>query len=421
MPKRRGNVKEGEPRDLGVGRHRFRFRLQYPLPAVTIRIMKKFRSLCAFLLILLFVVSPLAAQKAGKNTGSSGGSGGAGTSAPTAPSSASGSGSSLPAAPASSGTTVPVPVAGSTATGVPAPTFGPPFQGTPEQELAYYLNLNRQETRLADYRDSDETVRLKIQQLRYINASRSKNGLGPLELDILASRVANMQCVEAAKNRFSGHWNMRGEKPYHRYAFAGGVDHVSENAASYSSSAAIQAGSEPDLMRQLHDMFMAERPPEDGHRQNVLGRHHTHIGIGCARSGGEFRYYEEFVDRYIEFVNVPRSLKPGEQGSLTGRPGRQGYHIYAFVAYYETFPQPMSAAQIERMGSYPDYTSSTALMVWPHQFTADASGAVTIQLSFKQRGLYYVQVYLDTRPYSGSGSMTTQGKIQGSGVVIRVE
>jgi len=60
-------------------------------------------------------------------------------------------------------------------------------------------------------------------------------------------------------------------------------------------------------------------------------------------------------------------------------------------------------------------------MVWPHQFTADASGAVTIQLSFKQRGLYYVQVYLDTRPYSGSGSMTTQGKIQGSGVVIRVE
>ena len=47
-----------------------------------------------------------------------------------------------------------------------------------------------------------------------------------LGLDILASRVANMQSREAAANRFSGHWNMRGEKPYHRYAFAGGVDHV---------------------------------------------------------------------------------------------------------------------------------------------------------------------------------------------------
>ena len=51
-----------------------------------------------------------------------------------------------------------------------------------------------------------------------------------VKLDILASRVANKMCREAAENNFIGHWNLAGEKPYHRYAFAGGYDHVSENA-----------------------------------------------------------------------------------------------------------------------------------------------------------------------------------------------
>ena len=63
-----------------------------------------------------------------------------------------------------------------------------------------------------------------------INASRKKFKAQPVKLDILASRVANKQCREAAENGYVSHWNLAGEKPYLRYAFAGGYDHISENA-----------------------------------------------------------------------------------------------------------------------------------------------------------------------------------------------
>ncbi len=373
--------------------------------------MNRLKKIGFTLAVLLLAAAPAAmAQKAGKS--STGSAGTSGTAVPaTAPATPAASTSST----TSSGTTPASSAVADAAFTVPS------FQPGSREELAYYLQLNRQETRLSEYRDSDEAVRIKLLQLQYINASRAKSRLQPLGLDILASRVANMQSREAAANRFSGHWNMRGEKPYHRYAFAGGVDHVMENAAAYSSSGTISPGGELDLMRQLHDMFMAERPPADGHRQNVLGKYHTHVGIGFALVGGEFRYYEEYIDRYLEFVQCPAVLRAGEKGTITVRPGRPGYHVYAFMVYYEPFPQAMSPSQINRMGSYPDYTGKTALSVWPHTFKADPSGAVTIPVSFSQRGLYYLQVYLDTKPYPGSGSMTTEGKIQASGVVIRVE
>jgi uncharacterized protein YkwD len=87
-----------------------------------------------------------------------------------------------------------------------------------------------------EFKDNDENLNLKIAQLAIINKSRKKNNAEPVKLDILASRVANMMSREAADNKYIGHWNMAGEEPYLRYAFAGGYDHVSENAYGEWSS-----------------------------------------------------------------------------------------------------------------------------------------------------------------------------------------
>ena len=85
-------------------------------------------------------------------------------------------------------------------------------------------------------KDNDEALKLKIDQLDFINKSRKRNNASPVKLDILASRVANKMAKEAAENEYLGHWNMAGEEPYLRYAFAGGYDHVSENAYGEWSS-----------------------------------------------------------------------------------------------------------------------------------------------------------------------------------------
>ena len=55
-------------------------------------------------------------------------------------------------------------------------------------------------------------------------------------------------------------------------------------------------------MRDSHDRFMAEKPPHDGHRQAVLDPVHTAVGIGAAITTQNFRYYEEYVDRYLDFL-----------------------------------------------------------------------------------------------------------------------
>ncbi len=93
----------------------------------------------------------------------------------------------------------------------------------------YYKRLNENEARLTEYKDDDEALSLKLNQLEVINASRKKHKAKPVMLDILASRVANRMCREAAENGYISHWNMAGEKPYLRYAFAGGYDHIAEN------------------------------------------------------------------------------------------------------------------------------------------------------------------------------------------------
>ncbi|MBP8960203.1 MAG: hypothetical protein KBG40_07230 [Bacteroidales bacterium] len=97
-------------------------------------------------------------------------------------------------------------------------------------DFGYYKILNDTEKRLYEYRDDDNDLQLKLIQLDIINKSRKRHNASPVKLDILASRVANMMSRKAAEYGYISHWNMKGEKPYHRYAFAGGYDHVSENA-----------------------------------------------------------------------------------------------------------------------------------------------------------------------------------------------
>lgn len=286
-----------------------------------------------------------------------------------------------------------------------------------------YKRINNEETRYSEYKDSDEMLAVKLAQLMYINKSRERYNAEPVKLDILASRVANRMSREACEENFMGHWNTRGEKPYHRYSFAGGVDHVMENASAKWSSGWFDNAYSTYLsfMGEAHDQFMAERAPYDGHKQNCISPDHNYVGIGCYLTGGQFRYYEEFIDRYIDFIDVTHSASVNEQINLTVKPINPEDYIFAVVVYYENIPSPMTPSQINNKGSYPDYTDSTEISIWPWELEYNSrAGTYSIPLNFKRKGLYYVQVYLSEEEYTG-GYASTEGKIQGSGLVIRIE
>jgi uncharacterized protein YkwD len=296
-------------------------------------------------------------------------------------------------------------------------------QGTDESgkvDLEYYKKMNENEQRLIEFKDTDESLELKLAQLDVINKSRKKNKALPVKLDILASRVANKMCMEAADNNYIGHWNMAGEEPYLRYAFAGGYDHVSENALGEWSSDNFSVSLISSLMKTGHGKFMSERKPYDGHKQNIIDKSHNFAGIGFCLTKKQFRYYEEFIDRYFEFENIPSQIKVGDPFSITVKTDGQSF-LYYVVIYMENWPHPLSPAQINKKGSYPDFTNQKYKEIVAWDLSRYRNGTIyNIPLEFSKEGLYYIQIFSDNRELTKPASLNTKGKTPESGIVIKV-
>jgi len=295
-------------------------------------------------------------------------------------------------------------------------------QESPNSDLDYYRQLNNKEQRLSEYRDDDESLMLKLKQLAVINSSRKRYKAPPVKLDILASRVANMMCREAAENKFVSHWNLAGEKPYHRYAFAGGYDHVSENAFGEWTNGEYDISSSTilDKMRLGHEGFMKEKAPYDGHKKNIIDKAHSWVGIGFYINSGHFRYYEEFINRYLTFANIPSQLKPDEQAIINVDTGGSGY-LYFISIYRDDFPKSLKQSQMTKTGNYNDYGEETYknIPAWDlYRYREGTSYA--IPLRFSKEGLYYIQIFTDNKEITGSGAISTKGKSPVSGIVISV-
>jgi hypothetical protein len=286
-----------------------------------------------------------------------------------------------------------------------------------------YQKLNKMEMRLIEYKDDDEALRLKVDQLDIINKSRKKYDASPVKLDILASRVANKMSKEAAENEYLGHWNLAGEEPYLRYAFAGGYDHVSENAYGEWSSDIYTKSSQviASMMKSGHGKFMAENAPDDGHKKTIIEKSHNYVGIGYCLSGKQFRYYEEFLDRYLEFEQIPSQVKVGEQCSITVKTNGRNF-LYYLIVYRENWPQPLTPEQISRKGSYMDYTNEEFKTIFAWDLSRYRNGTLyQIPLNFKDEGLYYIQIFSDKKEITKPASLSTKGKTPESGIVISVK
>jgi hypothetical protein len=297
-----------------------------------------------------------------------------------------------------------------------------PTDNTEKDDLEKYKKLNDSEQRLAEFKDTDESLKLKLVQLDIINKSRKKHNASPVKLDILASRVANKMCREAAENGYIGHWNLAGEEPYLRYAFAGGYDHVSENAYGEWSSDNYSASisSIGSMMKTGHEKFMSERSPYDGHKQNIIDKSHNFVGIGFNITGNQFRYYEEFIDRYFEFENIPSEARAGEPCKITIRTNGK-YFLYFIIIYRENWPQPLTSGQISKKGSYRDFTNEKYKDMPAWDLSGYRNGNVyEIPLSFSKEGIYYIQIYSDEKEITKPASLNTKGKTPESGIVIKV-
>ncbi len=193
---------------------------------------------------------------------------------------------------------------------------------------------------------------LRHELLRLINRDRARFGLTPVQLDPYASGLADAYCERQIRYRTTGHFTVDGEAPYMRYSFAGGNDGMSENAAAWSANYRFTDRTVFELMRQSEEAMMAEIAPHDGHRQTILDPAATHVGIGLAWEGGEFRLTQEFVRRYVQWTRpLPRAATTGERVLCSGRPV-PGYRVEAITVHREPLPQPLMAHVANLISTY---------------------------------------------------------------------
>lgn len=199
----------------------------------------------------------------------------------------------------------------------------------------------------------DETrFALRQEMLRMINRDRVAHGLEPVELEAEVSVQADAYCAKQIRNGTTGHFTTDGQAPYMRYSFAGGNDGVSENAAAWSANYKFSDRALYEMMRRSEETMMGEAAPHDGHRRTLLDPYATHVGIGLAWEGGEFRLAQEFVRRYVTWSRpLPRAAALSEPVLGIARP-INGFRIEAISVHHEPIPQAISVITANLISNY---------------------------------------------------------------------
>ena len=253
----------------------------------------------------------------------------------------------------------------------------------------------------------------KARLLARLNKERRAAGAPPVAYDLLAARVGDAFCLDAARMRSSGHWDTAGRPPYLRWGLAGGVDYHAENFGSITRTGANMEEAEvPSLLLGAHAQMMAEVPPGDGHRRTVLDPKWTHVGIGAAALGGEFRMAEEFSRHVVEWVEVPAEPLPAGAHAPFAVKLPAGWALGSIDVGFEAPARPMSREEIARRGGYAYPSASQSLHARAPANTRYSDGSrgeidlvrgvarAEIPL-LSGAGNYYVFVYAAPGPVAG--------------------
>lgn len=239
----------------------------------------------------------------------------------------------------------------------------------------------------------------KAALLARINADRAAAGLQEVAYDFVAAKAGDTFCLDAARTGVMGHWDLAGRAPYDRYADAGGVDWHAENFSGMSRSGPpFHADELVGLLLDAHRRMMVERPPDDGHRRTILDPLWTHVGIGVALEGGEFRMTEEFTRHVADWVELPAGRVRSGGAAPVAVQLPKGWNLAAVEIAHERFPRPLTALETRRRGAYAFPRGSQKLLprlVSPLHYKDGSTGEIAVS-----NGLVRANVAL----VSGSGS-----------------
>jgi hypothetical protein len=251
---------------------------------------------------------------------------------------------------------------------------------------------------------------LKLRLVEEVNRDRKAEGRAPVEFSEELSQAADAHCREMLAQGYMSHWNRAGWKPYLRYAAAGVRDATAENVYSVWQTRFDRSEAQLwNAMRDGHRSFMAEMPPNDGHRRAILDPRQTRVGIGVAFSERGMRMIEVYGARYAQLEPVPLRPDLKKHVIVRGRVLSRAHELMGIAIYYEPLPAPMSVAELTLTGSYglPSQEHMELPMLAYGSYTDGSGGSVRrdhtgafmfpLSLQKKKPGVYTIVVWLRDR------------------------
>jgi uncharacterized protein YkwD len=203
------------------------------------------------------------------------------------------------------------------------------------------------------FQESEKALdELRNELLVLVNSERVIAGVGRLKLDELASRVANNHAREMAEGNFISHWGRDGRKPYHRYAFAGGIHATQENIAAVDNFQSFEWKRIVSDFIASHLRMHAELPPNDGHRRAILAPQHTHVGFGLAINERRLRLVEIYVAKYVHAFGIEPRAKRKATLHLWGKLLNPLHFLQQIDVFYESSPKPPGMGFLTTPRSY---------------------------------------------------------------------
>lgn len=161
--------------------------------------------------------------------------------------------------------------------------------------------------------------------LNLINEDRADFGLPPVELG--SNQAAQVHAEDVYRTKQISHWMTNGEKPYMTYTRYGGKGSVQQNVAIAGFSAIQYQECRTNVLvdceridplstiteLEYEMMYKDEECCNDGHKDNILDAHHTHVSIGIVYD----EYYIAFVQNFENNYGLDVSVNNG-QVQITG-------------------------------------------------------------------------------------------------------
>ncbi len=256
---------------------------------------------------------------------------------------------------------------------------------------------------------------LRLRLLTVINSDRRAAGASPVEYSDELAKAADAHCHEMLDGDYASHWDRNGWKPYLRYSAAGIRESTSENVHAVWTTH-FREDKLWDYLLEGHQGFMAEQPPNDGHRRSVLDPRHTHVGVGVAYHTSGLRMVVVFSGRYAQLDPLPLRATLKDNFAVSGRLLRRSDRLIGVSVLYEPLPKPMTVAALKSTYSYelPSEERVERPRVQGGRYLDGSRGTIDISgtrfrvpLTFWkwQPGVYTVVVWID----AGRGSPSFVG------------